>query len=169
MTPCCVSVTKSYLTFCDFTHCSTPGFPILHYLLELAQTPVHWVSVAIQPSHPLLPSSSALSLSQYQGLFQWVRSSHQVDKVTGASASALVLPVNVQGWFPLELTGLISLLSRGLSRVFSNTTVQNINSSALSFLHSPTLTSILDHWKNHSLDWTDLCWQSNICAFEFAI
>ena len=125
MTPCCVSVTKSYLTCCDFTHCSTPGFPSLHHLLELAQTPVHWVSVAIQPSHPLLPSSSALSLSQYQGLFQWVRSSHQVAKVTGASASASasVLPVNVQGWFPLGLTGLISLLSRGLSRVFSRTTV----------------------------------------------
>ena len=70
----------------------------------------------------------------------------------GVSASALVLPMNVQDWFPLGLTDLISLLSKGLSRVFSNTTVQKHQSLALSFLHSPTLTSIHDHWKNHSLD-----------------
>ena len=70
----------------------------------------------------------------------------------GASASASVLPMNSQGWFPLELTCFISLLSKGLLRVFSITTVQRINSSALSFLYSPTLTSIHDYWKNHSLD-----------------
>ena len=67
-------------------------------------------------------------------------------------------------WFPLGLTGLISLLSKGLSRVFSNTTVQSINSLAFSFLYRPTLTSIHDHWKNHSFDKTDLCWQSNVSA-----
>ena len=62
--------------------CSTPGFPVLHYLPELAQTHVHWVGDAIQPSHPLLsPSPSALNLSQHQGLFQWVSSSHQVAEV----------------------------------------------------------------------------------------
>ena len=68
----------------------------------------------------------------------------------GVSASAL--PRNTQDWSPLQWTGWISLQSKGLSRVFSNTTVQSINSSALSFLHSPTLTSIHDHWKNDSLD-----------------
>ena len=62
--------------------CSTPGFPILHHLLQFAQTHVHWVSVAIQPSNPLSPPSPlALNLSQHQGLFQWVSSSHQVAKV----------------------------------------------------------------------------------------
>ena len=67
---------------CDPVNCSTPGFPILHYLLEFAQTHVHWVSDAIQPSHPLPPSYPFLfSLSQHQGLFQWVGSSHQVAKV----------------------------------------------------------------------------------------
>ena len=71
----------------------------------------------------------------------------------GASASASVPSMNIQDWFPLELTGWISLQSEGLSRVFSNTTVQSINSSALSFLYSPTLPSIHDYyWKNHSLD-----------------
>ena len=70
----------------------------------------------------------------------------------GASASASVLPMNIQDWFPLGLTGCISLQSKGLSRVFSNTKVQSINSSALSFLYSPTFTSIYDYWKNHSFD-----------------
>ena len=62
--------------------CSTPGFPVHHQLLEFAQTHVHWVSDAIQPSHPLSsPFPPALNLSQHQGLFQWVSSSHQVAKV----------------------------------------------------------------------------------------
>ena len=84
---------------------------------------------------------------------------------TGASASASVLPMNIQDWFLLGLTGWISLQSKGLSRVFSNTTVQKHRFLALSFLHSPTLTSIHDHWKNHNLEYTDLCWQSNVSAF----
>ena len=70
----------------------------------------------------------------------------------GVSASASVPPMNIQDWFPSGWTGLISLQPKGLSRVFSNTTVKSINSSVLSFLYSPTLTSIHDHWKNHSFD-----------------
>ena len=70
----------------------------------------------------------------------------------GVSASASVLPMNIQDWFPLGWTGLLSLQSKGLSRVFYNTTVQNINFLVLSFLYSSTLTSIHDHWKNHSID-----------------
>ena len=70
----------------------------------------------------------------------------------GVSSSASVLPINTQDWSPSGWTGWISLQFRGLSRVVSNTTVQIINSSALSLLHSPTLTSIHDHWKSHSLD-----------------
>ena len=77
----------------------------------------------------------------------------------GASASASLLAMNIQDSFPLGLTGLISLLSKGLSRVFSNTTVQK-NPVALNFLYSPTLTSIHDHWKNHSFDYMDRCRQS---------
>ena len=72
----CCSVTKSCLTLCNSMDCIMPVFPVVHYLLELAQTHVHWVSDAIQPSHPL-----SLNLSQHQGLFQWVGSSHQVAKV----------------------------------------------------------------------------------------
>ena len=75
---CGCSVAQSCLTFCN----PMDGFPVLHYLPEFAQTHVHWVNDAIQPSHPLSsPSPSALNLSQHQGLFQWVSSSHQVAKV----------------------------------------------------------------------------------------
>ena len=78
----CCSVAKPCLTLCDPVNCNTPGFPVLHHLLEFAQTHVHWVDVAIQPSHLLPPHSPpALSLSQHQGLFQWVGSSHQGAKV----------------------------------------------------------------------------------------
>ena len=95
-----------------------------HQLLELTQTHVHRVGDAIQPSHPLLsPPPPARNPSQHQGLFQWVNSSHEVAKVL-VSASTSVLPMNTQDWSPLGWTGWISLQSKGLSRVFSNTTVQ---------------------------------------------
>ena len=83
----------------------------------------------------------------------------------GVSASASVLPMNIEDWFPLGLTSLISLQSKGLSRVFSSTTVQKHQFPALSLLYGPTLTSIHDHLKNHSFDYTDLCWQSDVSAF----
>ena len=78
------SVIQSCLTLCNPMDCSTPGLPVHHQLLEFTQTDVHWVGDAIQSSHPLLsPSPPAFNLSQQQGLFKWVSSSHQVDKVLG--------------------------------------------------------------------------------------
>ena len=78
----CCSIAQSCLTLCQPMDCSKPGFPVLHYLLELAQTHVCWVDDATQPSHPLLaPSPPAFNLSQHQGLFKWVSSLHQVAKV----------------------------------------------------------------------------------------
>ena len=102
--------------------CSTLGFPVLHRLLELAQTQVHWVSDTIQPSHPLLPPSPALNLSQHQCLFptSWLFASG--GQSIGASAS--VLPMSIQGRFSLELTGLISMQSKGLSSIFFSTTIR---------------------------------------------
>ena len=133
--------------------CLTPCLPVHHQLWEFTQTHVHRVSDAIQPFHPLSsPSPPAFNLSQHQGLFRWVSSSHQVAKVLEFQLQELVLPMNIQDWFPLGWTGWISLQSKGLSRVCSSTTVQSINSSALSFLDSPTLTSIHDYWKNHRFD-----------------
>ena len=146
------SSVQSLSSLCNPMDCSTPGFPVHHQLLELAETHVHRVDDAIQPSHPLSSLSPALNLSQHQGLFQLTSSSPSGAQSIGVSASASVLPANIQNWSPLGWTGWVSLQSKGLSRVFSNTTVQSISSSALSFLHSPTLTSIHDHRKNHSLD-----------------
>ena len=125
----CCSLTQSTFaksTLCNLMNYSRPAFPVLHCLLKLAQThcPLN------QWCHPNILSSVALSpfafnLSQHQGLFQWAESSHQVAKALNrASASASVLPMNIQGRFLLGLTDFISLQSKGLSRVFSNTTVQ---------------------------------------------
>ena len=120
------SVAQLCPTLCDPMNHSTPGVPVHYQLLESTQTHVLWVGDAIQPSHllssPFLP---ALNLSEHQGLFKWVSSLHQVaNQSTGISASASDLPVNIQDWSPLGWTGWISLQSKGLSRVFSNTTVQ---------------------------------------------
>ena len=108
--------------------CSTPGFPILHYFPEFAQTHVHWVYDAIQPSHPLWPSSppalnpSPPALNPSQSFpVSWLFTSG--GQSIGASTSASVLLMNIQGWFLLGLTGLIFLQSKGLSRVFSSTTI----------------------------------------------
>ena len=118
------SVAQPCPTLCDPMDCSMPGFPAHHKLPELAQTHVYRVGDIIQPSHPLSsPSPPAFNLSQHQGLFQW--KDHWLFPSGGQSirASASVLPMDIQGWFPLGLTGLISLQSKGLSRAFSNTTV----------------------------------------------
>ena len=96
-----------------------PGFPVFHHLPELAQTHVHQVSDAIQQSHPLSsPSPPAFNLFQHLGSFlmSWLFASD--GQSIGASDSASVLPMNIQDWFPLGLTGLISLQSNGFSDPF---------------------------------------------------
>ena len=142
--------------------CSVPGFPVLHYLSEFAQTH-HWVSDAIQLSHPLLsPSLPALNLSQHQRLFQWVSSSHQGGQGTGASVSALVISMSIQGWFPLGLTGFISLCPRDSQESSLAPQLESISSSMLSLLNDPTLTSIGDYWKNHNFDYMKKIGKSSI-------
>ena len=119
------SVTQSCPTLCNPMNCSTPDLPVHHKLPELTQTHVHQVGDAIQPSHPLSsPSPPAPNPSQHQGLFQRVNSLHEVAKVLGVSTSTSVLPMNTQDLSPSGWAGWISLQSKGLSRVFSNTTVQ---------------------------------------------
>ena len=122
------SVAPSCPTLCEPMDCSTPGLPVHHQLPEFTQTHVHWVGDAIQPSHPLSsPSPPAYNLSQHQGLFKQVSSSHHVAKYWSFSFSwnFTFSPSNKYSWvFPLGWTSWISLQSRGLSRVSSNTTVQ---------------------------------------------
>ena len=155
------SVAKSGVTLCNPMDCSMPGFLVLHYLLEFAQTHVHWVGDAIQPPHPLSsPSSLALNLSQPQGLFQWVSSSQSI----GASTLASVLPMNIQGWFPLGLTDFFTVQGP-LKSLLQLLQFESINSSALSLPYGPTLTSVNDYRKKHSFHSMDLCQQSDVSAF----
>ena len=129
--------------------------PSHHLLPELAhQTHVRWVSDAIQPSHPLSsPSPPAFSLSQHQGIYfsvsQFFSSGGQS---FGVLVSESVLPLNIQDWFPLGLTGLISLQSKDSQEPSPTLQYKSISFLALSFLYGRTLTSIHDYWKNHSPD-----------------
>ena len=147
------SVAQSCPTLCDPMNRSTPGLPVHHQLLQFTQTHVHRVSDAIQPSHPLSsPSPPAANPSQHQSLFQWVNSSHEVAEVLEFQLQHHSLQRNPRA--DLLQDGLVgSPCSPRYSQESSPTPqFKSINSLALSFLHSPTPTSIHDHWKNHSLD-----------------
>ena len=145
--------------------CSTAGFPVLHHLPEFAQTYVHRVDV-IQPSHPLTsPSPPVFNLSQHQGLFQWLNSSH-------LAAKELQLPFHYQPFqwisqltsFKIEWFDLLS--DQGTLK--SLPTHHSSKASILqrsAFFMGPTLKSIHDYWKNHSFDYMNLCWQSDVSAF----
>ena len=155
------SVTQSCPTLCDPMNRSTPGLPVHHQLLESTQIHVHCVGDAIQPSHPPLSPSPALNLSQHQGFFKWVSSLYPGGQNIGVSASTAVHPMNTQDWSPLGWTACSPRDSQESSPIPQ---FESINSSALSFFYSPTLKSMHDYWKNHSLDYMDLCWQSNVSA-----
>ena len=135
-----------------YMDCNAPGFPVHHQLLELAQTQIHQVSDAIQQSHSL--SSFLLLPSIFPSIRGYLKRQSYTsgDQSIGASASASVLPMNIQDWFPLGLTGWISLQSKELSRVFSNTTVQ----TQQFFSTQPSLwsNSHIHTWllENHSFD-----------------
>ena len=146
------SVAQSCLTVCNTMNRSMPGLPVHHQLPEFTQTHVHQVGDAIQPSHPLSsPSPPAPNPSQHQDLFQWVNSSHEVAKVLEFQPQHQSFQW-IQDWSPLGWTGWISLQCKRLTESSPAPQLKSINSSVLSFLHSPTLTSMHDHWKNHSLD-----------------
>ena len=152
MTHLFCSVSWSCVTPCNPMDCSMPGFPVHLQLPELAQTHVHWVSDAIQPCHPLLtPSPPTFILSQHQDLFKCEFFTSGGQSI-GASASASVLPMNIQDWFLSGWTGWISLQFKDFQESSTTPQFQSIDSLVLIFLYSPTLTSIHDHWKTHSFD-----------------
>ena len=158
------SVSKSCSTLCDPVNCSTPGFPVLHHLPQFIHTHVHWISDAIQPSHPLSPPSlPALNLSQHNIFskepalpIRWSKS---------CSFSFSISPSN-------EYSGLISFRIYWFDLAVQETQessqalrFKSISFSALNHLYGSTFTSVNDYWKNHSFDSTDLCWQSDVSAF----
>ena len=118
------SVAQLSPTLCNPRDCSTPGPPVHHQLLESTQTHVHWVGVAIQPSHPVVLFSSCPQSFREAWSFQMSLLFTSGGQSIGLLASISVLPVNTQDWSPLGWIGWISLQSKGCSRVFSNTTVQ---------------------------------------------
>ena len=118
------SVSQSCLTLCDPMNRSTPGLPVHHQLPEFTQTHFHWVSDAIQPSHPVVPFSSCPQSLPASWSFPMSQLFARGVQSIGVSASASVPPMNTQDWSPSGWTGWISLQSKGRSRVFSNTTVQ---------------------------------------------
>ena len=142
---------------------STPGLPVHHQLLESTQTHAHCVGDAIQPSHPLSSPSLCPQSFPASGSFPMSQLFTSGGQIIGVSALASVLPMNTQDWSPLGWTGWISLQFKGLSRVFSQ--LKSINSLGLSLIYGLTLTSICYYWKNHSFDYTDLCWQTDVFGF----
>ena len=134
--------------------CSMPVSPVLHYLQEFAQIHVHWVHDAMEPSLSS-PFSFCLQSFLESGPFPiiWLFSSG--GQSTGASASASVLSMNMQGWFPLGFIDLISLQSKGLSGVFSSTTIRKHQFFSAQPSFCQTLTSVHDYWKTIALTiWT---------------
>ena len=126
-----------------------------------------WCHPAISSS--VIPFSSRLQSFPGSGSFQMSQFFTSGGQSIGASASTSVLPMSTQDWFSLGRTGWISFQSKELSRVFSNTTVQQHPFFGAQLLYGLTLTSIPDYWKNHSFDWMDLYWQSNVSAFKYAV
>ena len=121
---CCCSVAKSCPTLCDAMVCSIPGFPVLDYLLEFK---LMFIESMMPSDHLILspPSPSTFNHSQHQDLFQWVDFQHQMVKVLELQLQhQSVLPMNILSWFPLGMTGLTSLQSKGLSRVIFSTTIR---------------------------------------------
>ena len=141
----------SHVWLWDPMNWSIPGFSVLQYVSEFVQTHVHWVDDA-QPtiSSSVVPFSSCSQSFPASGNFPMSQLFASDDQSIGDSAS--VFPMYIQGWFPLGLTGLISLLSKGPQESSLAPQFKSINSLALSFLYSPTLRSIHDYWKNHSFD-----------------
>ena len=125
--------------------CSMTGFPVLHHLLEFAQTHVHWIDDAIQPSHPLSsPPPSALNLFQHQGLFQWVGSLYQVAKVLQLKHQSfqwILISFRID-WFDLPAV-------QGTLKSSPTPQLKSVNSSMVSFLYGPTFTSIHGYWKKN--------------------
>ena len=146
------SVTQSCLILCDPMNRSTTGS--LSNTNSRSLPKLMSIESVMLSKHFILfrPFSSCPQFFPASGSFEMSQLFTSGGQSSGVSVSTSVLPMNTENWSPLGWTGWISLQAKGLSRVFSNTTVQSINSSVLSFLHSPTLTSIHDYRKNHSLD-----------------
>ena len=162
----CCSVTQSWQTLWDPVDCSMPGCPVPHHLLKFSQVHIHCISDPTQPSHPLMPSPlSALNLSQHQGLFQWVGCLHQVTKILELQLQHQSFQWVFRVYFPWDWLFWSPCCPRDSQESSPAPQFEGINSLALC-LYGPALTTVHDHWEDHSLDCVDLCWQSKCLFFS---
>ena len=160
---CCCSVAQSCLTLCNPVDCSTPGFPVLYHLPEFAKIHIHWVSdTNLTIASSAAPFPFASSLSQHQGLFQWVGSSHQVAKVLELQLQhqsfQWIFRIDfLQDWLVWSLCSPRNSQESSLASQF-----ESINSLALRLLYSPTLKSIHGYWKNHSFEYMNIGGKSDV-------
>ena len=161
----CCSVTKS-CSLCDPMECSTPAVPLPS---TISQSLFKFMSIesVILYNHLILCHSLLFDLQSFptSGSFPVNQLFASGGQSIGASVSASVLPVNIQGWFPLGFTDLISLLPKDSEESSPAPQFETINSSVLNLLYGPTLTLVHDYWKNHSFDYMDLFWQSDVSSF----
>ena len=156
------SVAQSCPTLCDSMDCSTPGCPVHYQLPEFTQAHIHWVGDAIQPSHRL---SSCLQSFPASGSFQMSKFFASGGQSIGASASASVFVWLFRTDFLYDWLVWSPCNPRDSQESSPIPHFKSISSSAFSLLHGPSLKSICDCWKNHSFDYMDLCWQSEVSAF----
>ena len=145
----------------DYSTQASLSFTISRRFLKLMSI---W---SVMPSNHLILCHPLFNLPSFpaSGSFPTSRLFTSSGQSIGASASAPVTPVNIQGWFPLGCTGLISFHSKGLSRVFSSTIFRKHRFFSVQPSLCPALTCVHDYWKNHSFDYMDLCWESDVSAF----
>ena len=142
--PAVVVQSLSHVSLCDPMDCSTPGFPVLHYFLEFTQAHVYCISDAIQPSHPLLfPSPPAFTLPHHQGILQWISSC----QLHHQCFQWLFRPDFLYDWLVWS-----PCCSRDCHESSPTPQFKGVSSLALSLVYGPTLISVYDYWKNHSLD-----------------
>ena len=139
-------------------------------LLKFAQVHVLCISDAIRASYPLMPSSpSALNLSQHQGLFQWVGCSHQMTKILELQLQHQSFQQVFRVHFPYDWLAWFPCCPRGFQESYPAPQLEGINSFTFCLLSGPVLTTVHDHWEDHSLDYMDLCQQSNVSAFQHTV
>ena len=141
-------------TLCKPMKCSTPGFPVPHYLPEFAQTHVHWIDDAIQPSHPLLPPSPLTLFPSISVFSNELALRIRWPKYWSFSTSP---SSEYSGFISFSIECFDLLAVQGTLRSSPAPQLENLNSLELSLLYGPTLTSLHDYWKNHSFDYMNLC------------
>ena len=150
--------------------CSIQGLPVPLHLLEFAQVNFHCIGDPIQPFHPLmLPSPSALNLSQHQGLFQWVSCFHQMTKILQFQIQHQPFQWVFRADFPWDWLVWSPCCSRDFQESSPAPQFEGINSLAFSLLSGPALSTIRDHWEDHTLAYMDLSQQSDVSAFQHTV